>query len=120
VDAPFGANLVNTAHANYQRNGRRHQVDFGDSPIRVEIHSSDETVEIFIEADYEALPKESRRFAIMNVPRHEFSRAAGLAARRARRSGDELYFLLSPRALRSDPWIIEYASGRRRTDCETT
>ena len=64
-------------------NGRRHEVDFGDSPIRVEIHSSDETVEIFIEADYETLPEESRRFAIMNVPRHQFSKASGLAALRA-------------------------------------
>ncbi len=64
-------------------NGRRHEVDFGDSPIRVELHSSDETVEIFIEADYEALPEERRRFAVISIPRHQFSRAAGEAARRA-------------------------------------
>jgi hypothetical protein len=31
-------------------NGRRHEVDFGDSPIRVEVHASEETVEIFVEA----------------------------------------------------------------------
>ena len=66
-----------------EKNGRRHEVDFGDSPIRVEIHSSDETVEIFIEADFETLPEERRRFALMNVPRHQFSKATGLAARRA-------------------------------------
>ena len=29
-------------------NGRRHEVDFGDEPIRVEIYASDETVEIFV------------------------------------------------------------------------
>jgi hypothetical protein len=28
-------------------NGRRHEVDFGNAPIRVEIYASDETVEIF-------------------------------------------------------------------------
>ena len=30
-------------------NGRRHEVDFGDAPIRVEIYASDETVEIFVD-----------------------------------------------------------------------
>jgi hypothetical protein len=38
-----------------------------------EIHSSNETVEIFIEADFETLPEERRRFAILNIPRHLFS-----------------------------------------------
>lgn len=63
--------------------GRRHEVDFGDAPIRVEIHASEETVEIFVEADCEALPEERRRFAIINFPRHQFSEASGAAARRA-------------------------------------
>jgi hypothetical protein len=43
-------------------NGRRHEVDFGDAPVRVEIYASEETVEIFIEADFDTLPEESRRF----------------------------------------------------------
>jgi hypothetical protein len=30
-------------------NGRRHQVDFGDAAVRVEIYAGEETVEIFIE-----------------------------------------------------------------------
>jgi len=64
------------------RNGRRHEVDFGDSPIRVEIYASEETVEIFVEADFEILPEERRRFAIINIPRQQYSRAAGEAARR--------------------------------------
>jgi hypothetical protein len=34
------------------------------SPIRVELHSSDETVEILIEADLEALPEERRRLRL--------------------------------------------------------
>jgi hypothetical protein len=34
------------------KSGRRHEVDFGDAPIRVEVYASDETVEIFVEADF--------------------------------------------------------------------
>jgi hypothetical protein len=64
-------------------NGRRHEVQFGDTPVRVEIHTSEETVEIFIEADFETLPQERRRFALLNIPRHLYSEAAGAAAKRA-------------------------------------
>jgi hypothetical protein len=32
-------------------NGRRHEVDFGDAPVRVQIYASEATAEIFIEAD---------------------------------------------------------------------
>ena len=64
-------------------NGRRHEVDFGDAPVRVEIYSSEETVEIFIEADFGTLPEERRRFAILNIPRHLFSEATAATARRA-------------------------------------
>jgi hypothetical protein len=65
------------------KNGRRHEVDFGDSPVRVEVYASGESVEIFVEADFETLAEERRRFAIINVPRHLFSEATGQAARRA-------------------------------------
>jgi hypothetical protein len=68
------------------KNGRRHEVDFGDAPVRVEISFSEETVEIFIEADFETLPEERRRFAILNVPRYQFSEAVGAAARHAPKS----------------------------------
>ena len=57
------------------KNGRRHEVDFGDSPVRVEIYASDETIEIFVEADFETLAEERRRFAIINIPRQQFSQA---------------------------------------------
>jgi len=43
-------------------------LDFGDAPVRVAIHSSEEAVEIFIEADFETLLEERRRFAILNIP----------------------------------------------------
>jgi hypothetical protein len=64
-------------------NGGRHEVDFGDASVRVEIYASEETVEIFIEADFETLPQERRRCALLNIPRHLFSEATAAAARRA-------------------------------------
>jgi hypothetical protein len=65
------------------KNGRRHEVDFGDSPVRVEVYASEETVEIFVEADFETHAEERRRFALINIPRHLFSEATGQTARRA-------------------------------------
>ncbi len=50
--------------------------------MRIEIHASDETVEIFVEADTNELPEEQRRFVLINIPRHLFSRAAAEAAKR--------------------------------------
>jgi hypothetical protein len=64
-------------------NGRRHEVDFGDAPVRVEIYSSEETVEIFVDADFGMLPEERRHFALLNIPCHVFSKATAAAARRA-------------------------------------
>jgi hypothetical protein len=63
------------------KSGRRHEVDFGESPVSVEIHASEDTVEIFVEADFDAYPEERRRFAIINVPLHLFSEAADRMAR---------------------------------------
>jgi hypothetical protein len=67
------------------KNGRRHEVDFGESPVRVEVYASDETIEIFVEADFETLSEERRRFALINIPRQQFSQATGKTARRAAR-----------------------------------
>jgi hypothetical protein len=64
------------------KNGRR-EVDFGDSPVRVEVYVSDETIEIFVEADFETLAEGRRRFAIISLPRQQFRQATGEAARRA-------------------------------------
>jgi hypothetical protein len=58
-------------------------VDFGDDRVRVEVYASEETVEIFVEADFETLPEENRRFAIINVPLQLFSQATGEVAKRA-------------------------------------
>jgi hypothetical protein len=67
------------------KSGRRHEVDFGDAPVRVEVHASEETVEVFVEADFETHAEERRRFALINIPRHLFSEATGAAARRTAR-----------------------------------
>ena len=67
------------------KNGRRHEVDFGDAPVRVKVYASEETVEIFVEADLETHAEEHRRFATLDLPRHLFSEATGEAARRASR-----------------------------------
>jgi len=64
-------------------NGRRHEVNFDDGPVRVEIHWSEETVEIYVEADFETLPEGRRRFVLLNIPRHLFSKATAAAALRA-------------------------------------
>ena len=62
-------------------NGRRHEVDFEDAPVRVEVHASDEIIEIFVEADWETHSPDRRRFVILNIPRHLFSEASEKAAR---------------------------------------
>jgi hypothetical protein len=64
-------------------NGRRHEVEFGDASVRVQIYASEETVEIFVAADFKTLAEERPRFALLNVPRHLFSEATAATARRA-------------------------------------
>ena len=65
------------------KSGRRHEVDFQSSPLRVEVHAGEETVEIFVEADIDTLPEHRRRIAIVSMSRQQFSEATGAAARRA-------------------------------------
>jgi hypothetical protein len=64
------------------KSGRRHEVDFESCALRVEVHASDETFEIFVEADTNQLPQERRWFALINIPRHLFSQATAEAAKR--------------------------------------
>lgn len=61
-------------------NGRRHEVDFGDDPIRVEVHASNETVEIFVDADVETDP-EDRPVRDPEHPTPPVQRAIGQPAR---------------------------------------
>ena len=66
-------------------NGRRHEVDFGDAELTVSLHASAETVEIAIDADDPGRPSHKRRFALVNIPRHLFSKAMADLARQDRR-----------------------------------
>jgi hypothetical protein len=50
----------------------------GDWLVRVEVNASEETIEIFVEADFETLPEERRRFAITNVPRQQSAVESGV------------------------------------------
>lgn len=66
------------------RKGRRHETNFGEDRVRIEIHSSDTTLEILVEGSPED-PEHRRPFVLLNVPRHKFSEAMGRAARRPKR-----------------------------------
>ena len=63
-------------------NGCRHEVDFEDAEIRIEVYSGDETIEIVLEAVDDLEPSDRRRFALLNIPKHLFSSALGDAAQR--------------------------------------
>jgi hypothetical protein len=63
-------------------NGRRHEVDFEDAEIRIEVYSGDETVEVVIEAVDDFAPSDRRQFALLNLPKHLFSSALGAVAQR--------------------------------------
>ena len=69
-------------------NGRRHEVDFGDAELTVSLHASAETVEIAIDADDPDRPSHKRRFALVNIPRHLFSKAMADLARQDREKAD--------------------------------
>ena len=66
-------------------NGRRHEVDFADAEITVSLDASSETVELAIDPDDPNRPPQKRRFAIVNIPRHLFSKAMADLTRQGRR-----------------------------------
>jgi hypothetical protein len=69
-------------------NGRRHEVDFGNAEITVSLHASAETIELAIEADDPDRPYNKRRSALVNIPRHLFSKAMADLARQDREKAD--------------------------------
>jgi hypothetical protein len=50
--------------------------------IRIGVYSSDETVEIVVEAVNDLAPSDRRQFALLNSPKHLFAAALGEAAQR--------------------------------------
>jgi hypothetical protein len=59
------------------RNGRRHEVDFGDAAIEVDVAVGSETVQITVEAIHDQVPPDKRRFATMAIPREKLAAALG-------------------------------------------
>jgi hypothetical protein len=58
-------------------NGRRHEVDFEDAEIEVDVAIGSETVEITVEAVHDQAPSEKRRFATITIPREKLAAALG-------------------------------------------
>lgn len=50
-------------------NGRRHEVDFGDDRITVDVAAGSSTVQITVEAPHDRAPSDKRRFATLCLPR---------------------------------------------------
>ena len=63
-------------------NGRRHEVDFEDAELTVEIFINEQNVELAIEALDEGRPWQKKRFALVNLPRSEFDKAMANTARK--------------------------------------
>ena len=60
-------------------NGRRHEVDFGGDPVRLDVSIGEATVQITVEATDDPGPSGGRRFATLAVPREELIAALGAA-----------------------------------------
>ena len=59
------------------RNGRRHEVDFGDAAIEVDVAVGSETVQITVEAVHDHAPSDKRRSATIAIPREKLAAALG-------------------------------------------
>jgi hypothetical protein len=77
-------------------NGRRHDVDFGDAEIEVDIAIGSETVQITVEAIRDLARSDKRRFATIAIPREKFAAALGTDLR-------ERYGPKTPHGLRVVP-----------------
>lgn len=62
-------------------NGRRHEVDFEDAEITVEVFANEANVELVIEAVDEDRSSQKKRFALVNLPRSELDKAMAHLAR---------------------------------------
>ena len=67
-------------------NGRRHEVDFDDADITVDLHASQDHVELVIDAAHDEGPFDKKRFALISIPRHLLSKAMVDLAHKDRRS----------------------------------
>ena len=63
-------------------NGRRHEVDFEDAEVTIEVFAGETTIEIVIESQNDLAPSHRKRFALLSLPCDQFSAALGQAAQR--------------------------------------
>jgi hypothetical protein len=68
-------------------NGRRHEVDFGDDPVVVDIAMSDVTVQITMTASGDA-GSDRRRFVTVTIPREQLVTAMAESVNRRSRTGN--------------------------------
>jgi hypothetical protein len=68
-------------------NGRRHEVDFGDDPVVVNVAMSDITVQITMTAPGAPDPDRAR-FVTVTVPREQLVAAMAEAVNRRSKTGD--------------------------------
>ena len=68
-------------------NGRRHEVDFGDDPVGVNVAMSDITVQITMTAPGDFNPDRAR-FVTVTVPREQLVVAMAEAVNRRSKTGD--------------------------------
>jgi hypothetical protein len=68
-------------------NGRRHEVDFGDDPVVMNVAMSDITVQITMTASGDLNP-DRERFVTVTVPREQLVAAMAEAVNRRSKPGD--------------------------------
>jgi hypothetical protein len=68
-------------------NGRRHEVDFGDDPVVVDVAMSDITVQITMTVPGDSTPDRAR-FVTVTVPREQLVAAIAEAVNRRSKTGD--------------------------------
>ena len=70
------------------RNGRRHEVDFQDDPVAVDVSVSHAVVQITIEAIQDPTQPDKRRFATVAIPREPLMAALGSHLHEPKPRGD--------------------------------
>ena len=56
-------------------NGRRHEVDFADDPVSIDVSASDAVVQIVVEEAGEDAPSDKPRYAMLSAPREQLMKA---------------------------------------------
>jgi hypothetical protein len=63
-------------------NGRRHEVDFGDDPVAIDVAAGELNIQITVEAVEDGVAPERRRYATIALPREQLMAALRAGLRR--------------------------------------